>query len=228
LFGVVAALFLLCFGNQNLERLTSAPHVDDMDRHAGHAVEYGGDESFVDDDDYVEYTITWDEPEPVWTEPEPVRMVDYEGDTEPMRSRAEHLLHAPAETWHTAPVESWHSVLEPEPEPEPAPPEPPEPRRDQWRGILDELLGDPPAKPVVEPIGYAHNGFHVDVEQRFQSVPPARHEQQRGDNERPARHEKSEHQPEPRQFWFESNGRHSRDDPDDASSYGRHSAPGRD
>jgi EmrB/QacA subfamily drug resistance transporter len=226
LFGVVAALFLLGFGNQNLERLVPAPHVDDLDRHAGHAVEYGGDEAFVDDDDYLEYTITWDEPEPV-------RAVDDEGDTEPMRPRADHLLHAPAETWHTAPVEAWHSLLEEEPdvpEPEPAPPEPPEPpepRREQWRGILDELLGDPPAKPAVEPIGYAHNGFHVDDEQRFQPVPHARHEQ-RGDYGRPARHQMSEDQPEQRQFWFQSNGRHSREDPDDASSYGRHSAPGRD
>ncbi|HET6732086.1 MAG TPA: MFS transporter [Mycobacterium sp.] len=243
LFGVVAALFLLGFGNQNLQRLVPAPRADDVDPHAGHAVEYGGDDAFVDDDDYVEYTITWDEPEPAWSEPEPVRAVDDEGDTEPMRSRAGHLLHAPAETWHSAPVESWQwghhppegqgDELEAEPErPEPAPPDPapadpPEPRREQWRGILDELLGDPPAKPAVEPIGYAHNGFHVDEEQRFQPLPRARPEQ-RGDYERPARHQQSEDRPEPRQFWFESNGRHSRDDPDDASSYGRHSAPGRD
>ncbi|HJT92426.1 MAG TPA: MFS transporter [Mycobacterium sp.] len=241
LFGVVAALFLLGFGNQNLEQLVPAPHDDDVDRHTGHAVEYGGDEAFVDDDDYLEYTITWDEPEPV-------RAVDDEADTEPMRARAEHLLHPPAETWHTAPVEAWHSVLEEEPEPAP---EPPEPRREQWRGILDELLGEPPAKPAVEPIGFAHNGFHVDDEQRFQSVPHTdpiaeprssaadaysadvlggshARQEPRGDYQRPARHQMSEDQPEPRQFWFQSNGRHSRDDPDDLSSYGRHSAPGRD
>ena len=42
-----------------------------------------------------------------------------------------------------------------------------------WHSILDELLSDvPPARPKVEPIGFAHNGFHVDEEQRFQPLPP--------------------------------------------------------
>jgi EmrB/QacA subfamily drug resistance transporter len=271
LFGVVAALFLLGFGNRDLSAVvpSRADGPDQEDRDAGYAVEYGGDEAFVDDgyvddDEYVEYTISWDdEPEP---EPErgPVAVVDDESDTEPMQSRAGHLLHAPAETWRTDPVEVWHSLIEPEqpapepeqrdPEPEPPPapaPAPPvEPPRESWRGILDELLEDVPLKPEVEPIGFAHNGFHVDDEQRFQPLPRpdpiaepksptadaysadisggdsssgshARHEKRR------SRHQRSEDEPEPRQFWFES-GRHSRHDPDDASSYGRHSMPGRD
>ena len=57
------------------------------------------------------------------------------GDTEPMNSRAEHPLRAPAETWHSDPVESWHSLLAHRPklaaqQPKPEPPGPPvDPRR---------------------------------------------------------------------------------------------------
>ena len=128
LFGVVAAMFLLGFGDS--DRLVEEDDLDEADRNAGYAVEYGGDETFVDDDEYLEYTVSWDEPEPV-TQAEPVVQADDwgysprklgphppegQGDvTEPMRSRADHLLHAPAEAWHTAPVESWHSLLEDEP-----------------------------------------------------------------------------------------------------------------
>ncbi|HEX2284909.1 MAG TPA: MFS transporter, partial [Mycobacterium sp.] len=153
-----------------------------------------------------------------------------------------------AETWHSDPVDTWHSLLEEEPE-EPAPPSPqpePEPDRDSWRSILDQLLADvppAPAKPTAEPIGFAHNGFHVDDEQRYRPVDhppplaeprssaadgystgrPARHES------RPARHQAPDEQPEPRTFWFESNGKHSRDDDSDSDSrYGRHSMPWRD
>jgi hypothetical protein len=144
--------------------------------------------------------------------------------TEPMRSRADHVLPAPAEVWHGAPVESWHSLLEDEPEPPAA-----EPPREARRSILDELLGDVPATPKIEPIGFAHNGFHVDEEQRFQPLPPpAREETTPSRHGRAARHYLPEEQSEKRPFWFESNGRHSREDPDDASSYGRHSSPGRD
>jgi EmrB/QacA subfamily drug resistance transporter len=232
LFGVVAAMFLLGFGDQDQGRPAPTRYDEDLDEadgDAGYAVEYGGDETFVDDDEYLEYTITWEEPEP---EPEPVGEVD-DSDTEPLRSRTEHLPPAPAEPRH------WGN-------------RPPEGQGD----ILDELLGDFPAKPAVEPIGFAHNGFHVDDEQRFQPLrrpdPIAEPKSQaadadsadifggdyssgshalhadRRDYERPARHQMSVDEPEPRQFWFQSNGRHSRDDPDDASSYGRHSMPGRD
>ncbi|HEX4587811.1 MAG TPA: DHA2 family efflux MFS transporter permease subunit [Mycobacterium sp.] len=286
LFGVVAAMFLLGFGDP--ARLVEDDDLDDADRNAGFAVEYGGDDAFVDDDEYLEYTVSWDDPEPAANEPvaqpkpvvqpdpvaqpqpvaanEPVVQADDwghsprkpgahppegQGDiTEPMRSRAEHLLHAPAETWHGDRVESWHSLLKdetpapdtPAPEP-PAPEPPPEPPHDPWRwgyrppegqgDILDDLLSDvPPAKPkgeTAEPIGFAHNGFHVDEEQRFQPLPPPAPERARPSrHERSARHYRSEGQQEKRSFWFDSNGRHSRDDPDDASSYGKHSMPGRD
>ena len=261
LFGVVAAMFLLGFGDS--DRLVEEEDLEDADRNARYAVEYGGDEAFVDDDEYLEYTVSWDdEPEPV-TQAEPVVQADDrgysprelgphppegQGDvTEPMRSRADHLLHAPATPWHWGhrptegqgddPVESWHSLLEDGPEkpaPEPPAPEPPrEPPRESWHSILDELLSDLPVQPKVEkaePIGFVHNGFHVDEEQRFLPLPPPTPERAT-----PSRHERSarhyrppEEDRQKRSFWFESNARHSRDDPDDASSYGRHSMPGRD
>jgi len=235
LFGVVAAIFLLGFGDP--DRLVE-DDLDDADRNAGYAVEYGGDETFGDDDEYLEYTVSWDEQEPV-TQAEPIVQAEPvvqpdDSVTEPMRSRADQVLHAPAEVWHGAPVESWHSLLDDEPEPQPplppAPEQPaPEPPREGWRSILDELLGDVPAKPEVEPIGFAHNGFHVDEEQRFRPLPPAAPEETTpARHGRAARHHLSEEQPEKRPFWFDSHGRHSREDPDDASSYGRHSMPGRD
>ena len=224
LFGVVAAMFLLGFGDGG--RLVDVDDSTDLDRNANYAVEYGGDETFADDDDeYLEYTVSWhDEPAPV-SRSEPVvrREPMVEADdtvTEPMRLRTDHLLHAPAETWHSDPVDSWHSLLDDEPAaPAPEPPaEPPE----AWRTILDDLLSDIPAvKPKTEPIGFAHNGFHVDDEQRFQPLPPPAPERAR-----PSRHDRSD-EPQKRPFWFESSGRHSRDDdPDDASRYGRHSMPG--
>ncbi len=240
LFGVVAAMFLLGFGDP--DRLVVDDELEDPDRNAGYAVDYGGDETFVDDDEYLEYEVSWDDdPEPVTqaepvvhaepvVEAEPVVQAD-DTVTEPMRSRAEHLLHAPAETWHGDPVESWHSLLDDktrEPATEPPAPESP---REPPRSILDELLSDiPPLKPKTEPIGFAHNGFHVDEEQRFQPLPPPAPKATRPSrHERSARHYRAENAPERRPFWFESNGRHSRDDdPDDASSYGRHSMPGRD
>jgi hypothetical protein len=118
-----------------------------------------------------------------------------------------------------------------------------------------------PPRSTAEPIGFAHNGFHVDDEPRFQPVDhpeplaeprstfadsygpgllpgehvpgehasdgPARH-QRAAEDDRPARHHRSEEQQETRSYWFESYGKHSRDDPDDAASYGRHSLPGLD
>jgi EmrB/QacA subfamily drug resistance transporter len=196
LSGVVAAVFLLGFGDPDSLDDDDDDDVD-VDRDAGFAVEYGGDETFVDDDEYLEYVVHWDEdihpdPEPVGR-PEPVVHVE-DPVTEPLQSPAE-------------------------PDPE------------SWRGIFDQLLTDdvPPVKPSSEPIGFAHNGFHVDEEERFQPLPPPAPEPPRPSrHERPSRHYLPENQPQKRPFWFES-GRHSRDDdPDDATRYGRHSTPGRD
>jgi len=192
LSGVVAAVFLLGFGDP--DSLVEDDDDDvDADLDAGFAVEYGGDETFVDDDEYLEYVVQWDEdfppePEPVGR-PEPVVRVE-DPVTEPLQSPAE-----------------------------------------SWRGILDQLLTDdgPPAKPKPEPIGFAHNGFHVDEEEKFQPLPPPAPEPPRPSrHERRSRHYLPENQPQKRPFWFES-GRHSRDDDqDDTTRYGRHSTPGRD
>jgi hypothetical protein len=97
--------------------------------------------------------VPWDdEPEPVTqavpvvraepaTHADPLVPAD-DSVTKPMRSRPEHLLHAPAEAWHSDPIESWrHFPREDEPE-EPVPARDPEPQSDSSRGILDELLSD--------------------------------------------------------------------------------------
>ena len=112
-----------------------------------------------------------------------------------------------------------------QPVPERPPVERPEPERESWRSILDDLLSDVPLKPEVEPIGFAHNGFHVDDEQRFQPLPPtrgppSRHQRYRGSSESP--------HPEYRFAIPFRPPADSRVDPDDAASYGRHSMPGRD
>jgi hypothetical protein len=240
LFGVVAALFLLGFA-------PAAPEPQRSDA----ADDYWDDDDYVDDDHYVEFTVMHDEPEPAAAAaPAPpvapaapvadVRAIEDEGDTEPMAARhrghspegqGEHLLTPPADTWHDEPVE---------------PTEPPAHRREPVRSLFDFLADVPPPSPSVEPIGFAHNGFHVDDEQRFQPLrrfeareePPAHAEPQKPDIlspdypldigshaqyespdeagfERPSRHELADDEPT-------SNGRHSRAEPDDASSRGRH------
>jgi EmrB/QacA subfamily drug resistance transporter len=206
LSGVVAAVFLLGFGDPDSLVEDDDDEVD-ADLNAGFAVEYGGDETFVDDDEYLEYVVHWDEDIPADPEPvgrsEPVVHVE-DPVTEPLQSPPGRLLRAPEE---------------PEPDPE------------SWRGILDQLLTDdvPPVKRRPEPMGFAHNGFHVDEEEKFQPLPPPAPEPPRPSrHERPSRHYLPDNQPQKRPFWFES-GRHSRDDdPDDATRYGRHSTPGRD
>ncbi|BBX31066.1 MFS transporter [Mycolicibacterium mageritense] len=76
--------------------------------------------------------------------------------------------------------------------------EPDRPHEDPWQAILAQLMEDVPSQPDDEPIGHAHNGFHVDHKQRFRKLAP------------------------PRQV----NGNHYGGDPDDNPSYGRHSRPG--
>ena len=146
------------------------------------------------------------------------------------------------------------------PAPRAAPPvepvDPPTFARESGRSLFDDFLADvPPPKPSVEPIGFAHNGFHVDEEQRFQPLsrveareePPPPSETRKPDVLSPdypldfgshAHHESpdepgferpSRHEltdDEPQQYPFPSNGRHSRAESDDASSHGRHSRPG--
>ena len=109
LFGVVAALFLLGFGADQPDATSTTMTSTNADRDAGYAVEYGGDEAWVDDDDYVEYTVAWDEPEPRRS-----KVADAEPVTEPLASRHQPVLRAPADVWHDQPVEAWHHVTDDE------------------------------------------------------------------------------------------------------------------
>jgi EmrB/QacA subfamily drug resistance transporter len=99
-------------------------------------------DGFDDDDDYVEYTLS---PAPTAPPsravPRPARGQVHEPRTEPLTVRIEHPRPAPAENWHSSPVES-------------------------WRSLLDETE----SAPEDEPIGFAHNGFRVDEEQRLRPV----------------------------------------------------------
>ena len=68
--------------------------------------------------------------------------------------------------------------------------------------------------PEVEPIGFAHNGFHVDDDQRFRPI-----EELSSPPPEPSRRELGENRsesPRPR-------NRHYRADPDDTADFGRHS-----
>ncbi len=100
-------------------------------------------DGFDDDDDYVEYTLS---PAPAAPSRQsraatPARGHAVEPKTEPLSTHKEHPRTAPVENWRTAPVESWHS-------------------------LLDDLT----TTAEIEPITEAHNGFHVDDDQRFHPV----------------------------------------------------------
>jgi len=152
LFGIGAALFLLGGPSRPVAPTTDEAGSDSPDIPTrrvrvrpsaadGFASEFDGfRDGFDDDDDYVEYTLS-----PARSAP-PSRASSRpargpEPRTEPLTVRIEHPRPAPAENWHSAPVES-------------------------WRSLLDET--DP--SPEDEPIGFAHNGLHVDDEQRFRPV----------------------------------------------------------
>jgi hypothetical protein len=170
LFGVAAALFMVGFvrsapaedqrpragardggvghqdgGESRTRRIRVRPSVSQDisgDQRAGYLVGHddafqGFRDGFDDDDDYVEYTLS-----PARSaSPErpravaPTRPRADDDKTEPLPLHTEHLRPAPAESWHSAPVESWRS-----------------------------LLDDPAPSSEAEPIGFAHNGFHVDDE----------------------------------------------------------------
>jgi EmrB/QacA subfamily drug resistance transporter len=130
-------------------------------------------DGFDDDDDYVEYTLSPARTaSPERREVGPARARVDEGNTEPLPVYAEHPRPAPADTWHTGPIESWRSLL------------------DDDEPVLED-----------EPIGFAHNGFHVDDEQRFRPM------------------EEFSPPPEP----SPPRNRHHRANPDDSPGRGRHS-----
>ena len=176
LFGIAAALFMVGFvrsapaedqrpragardggvghqdgGESRTRRIRVRPSVSQDisgDQRAGYLVGHddafqGFREGFDDDDDYVEYTLS-----PARNaSPErpravgPTRPRADDDKTEPLPLHTEHPRPAPAESWHSAPVESWRS-----------------------------LLDDPAPASETGPIGFAHNGFHVDDEQRFRPI----------------------------------------------------------
>ena len=98
LFGVVAAMFLLGYARPARAADVDVAEPDDY---------WEGD--YVDDDHYIEFTVHHDDPAPVAAVPI-VDAKEDEGDTEPLAARHEHLLTAPAETWHDEPVESWEHL----------------------------------------------------------------------------------------------------------------------
>ncbi|MGB3355980.1 MAG: MFS transporter [Mycobacterium sp.] len=107
LVGVIAALLLLGFANSRIvQGAVADPATGDGEHHDW------DDETFVDDDEYVEYEVTWDDPEP-----------------------------GPSEV--------------------PVPATGPSAAQREWRSLVDELLAEPPASPGDDPIGSAHNGFHM-------------------------------------------------------------------
>jgi EmrB/QacA subfamily drug resistance transporter len=152
LFGIGAALFLV--GGSAAAGDAAGPGVDGPDAptrrvrvrpSAADGFDSGSDGfrgGFDDDDDYVEYTLSpAPSAPPSRAASRPARRQVLEPRTEPLTVRIEHPRPAPAENWHSAPVESWRSLLE-----------------------------ETDSTPEDEPIGLAHNGFHVDDEQRFRPV----------------------------------------------------------
>jgi EmrB/QacA subfamily drug resistance transporter len=260
LFGVIAALFLLGFGHRPAApardragvRAASTPVRRAADDRADLA-EAAADYDDWDDDAYVEYTVDWADrpPAPVRR---PVAIDGADDPTEPLAAAVEHPLPAPAEVWHSAPVDSWHSLIDdvpatepvspavPEPAaaqsvpavaaaPEATPVRPAEPEPDPWGTILDSLM-DLPTNPAVDSTGFAHNGFHVDEENRIQLLPqvdpppvePPPPPRDPFGADRPARHYRVE-PPDVDVASGIGNGRHSRAVRDDSASYGRHSRP---
>jgi hypothetical protein len=153
LFGIGAALFLIGGPSRPGTPTTDEAGSDSPDVPTrrvrvrpsaadGFASDFDGfRDGFDDDDDYVEYTLSPARRAPSRAASGPAREQVPEPRTEPLTVRIEHPRPAPAENWHSAPVES-------------------------WRSLLDET----DSAPEAEPIGFAHNGLHVDDEQRFRPV----------------------------------------------------------
>ena len=176
-------------------------------------------DGFDDDDDYVEYTLSPTRTAPPRRPATAVRRPPVREDlTEPLPKYVEHPRPAPAENWHGAPVESWHSLLE-----------------------------DLSAETEDEPIGFAHNGFHVDEEERFgpiEKFTPGQHrpvdhdepfyddiDTYGGSTDRMPRSGTVDPRGQSRNGYHPPGphsgpGSASRADPDDGPGNGRHSHPG--
>jgi EmrB/QacA subfamily drug resistance transporter len=237
LFGVIAAVFLLGSDKKPVKvapgpaRTIDRSAFTEFDDYRTEVIPIVRDhnvdyaaDGYVDDDDGYVEFAVLRESE---TEPEAEPDVRFgEGDTAPLPTRVEHPRPAPAEAWHSAPVEAWHSLLDDEPK----------------RGS------------AAEPIGFAHNGFHVDEPEVLRPV------------SMPVNQARPDPVPDPAVDGFErlahsidswsesfadlfephgaSDGRpsrhelldapqaeagrrprHYREDPDDDPGYGRHSSP---
>ena len=194
LFGVLAALFLVGFGSSSAPKPAGGVNPEVRTDRLP-VVRAAGPHLFGRAVEQDDYIDDDDYVEYTFARA-PERFAD-EPDTEPLVARVEHPRAAPAAAWRSDPVESWRSLLD---EPVPAP------RR------------------YVEPIGFAHNGFHVAEEPDFR---PAR----AGTDTGPADHDTGYQTPSRHQLRdnpVTSRGRHYRADPDDSASYGRHAQPQRD
>lgn len=220
LLGVIAALFLRGFGDG---AAFGTPGGRSSGGLVGTPIE---PDYFLDDDDYVEYTVEWEESdreesrrEPAFVVPPDLFAAD-ESATTPFAVGVEHPLPAPAESWHGGPVETWHSLMEDGHEPagdvtsddpdtvpelivvdEPLRPSEPVPARNghaPWRSLFSEPLDEPPANPA--PVALSRNGFHIQSDEVPTPAPRVR------------------------------GGRHARveDREGDAGTYGKHSMPFRD
>ena len=249
LFGVVAALFLLGFGNQPGDRRAAARDDDISDDHTEATACFTAPAVTPMTMCTSTTTNTSSTPCPA-TNPTRVRPNRTSGSTSTIGTTpsrwprgAEHLLHAPADTWHwghlpragDAAVESWQRPLDDPPDPPPSSRRP-SPGAKNGAAFSTSSSATRLLVPKAEPIGFAHNGFHVDDEQRFQ---PLRRPDPGGHSRHASRHEyrapgapsrKPEDKSDVSPLRPRAVGRHSRIDPDDAPSHrhGRHSMPGHD
>lgn len=151
-----------------------------------------------DDDDYLEFTVSH-EPPPDTDRTEVIEVyrdaghldadyddADYaddvpadadhaddvpadEDDTTPLAIRVDHPRPSPADIWHSPPVSSWHSLLNDEDET--TVDEPIGFAHNGFHVDHDEVLSSYRA---AEPIGHAHNGFHVDEEPALRPIVESR------------------------------------------------------
>lgn len=171
LFGVIGAAFLLGGARERpaAPEEAAAPAGTEALTDVMAVAPVGGTNRILDDDDYVEYTVDWDEPEHEQHDWDRHDSQQDDGDpaddsvTEPFVAHAEHPM--------------------------------PAPENDPWRRVLDELLPELPSPRPAEPVGFAHNGFHVDD---AESASPAA-----SDGSSAGRHSRSDADERP-------SGRHSR------------------
>ena len=239
LVGVVAAMFMLGFDSTD----TASPRAEAVDEYWDH----DGD-VVDDDDDYVEFTVAHDEHPPVAKAATPVP-APFVGAAAPVAPVVDTVVEPVGDESDTEPI--------PEVAVAPTPAAPAEPlghRREPVRSLYDFLSDVPPPKPSVEPIGFAHNGFHTDDEEHFQPLsrfmaddeePLSREEPLKPDvlsADYPLDFGSHAHFESPDEAGFDvpprhglvddetrSNGRHSRTEADDFPSigrHGRHSRPG--